>query len=607
MLVKSTSQHPGLFGSSFSISTVMLSTIFVTAIILFLRFDMIHDPPYWDAAMGAWGEANSIVENNFDVRHHFLHEPTWLEGGEAVYRVSLPVFALALGMVNLSTPHLIVFTHLLSTVISSLLVVTYYGNMRGIIGNFPSILSTAALMTSPLLSSQIDMVGIDLPAILFGWIAITACANRKYTLSSVASLFAFHSKFSGIVYALSIFVFITLRLIARLDRRYRSDLRETFWGFAINTGSLIVQGSVLFWLVRRGPGGNFRVLSIIPYWCPEITFFTIVAVIGFAIYIILDRQRGEDILSVLNKLTNHHGIFFISLIVLFLLIAGLTRVSAIPRYLIYGYLPLFALFTGVIFWRKDQVRFGKRILVAIVIINILNWQGLIYPSSEACGRWEGFSAGTTAHEGSFLERSRAFRKDLQDVRKAILAAQKDGAPVVAGGAFANYLTSPRLGYVNTPVNGYLSDGLRDRYHSMKSPAALLHDLPREVVFIYCLTSLAESFPLVDMPKPEEKDEILYSSGGRWPIVVFKRKWDPSISNEELTYEIARRLWPVPNPFTDGPPSEVNTTRYRVEQFTKLGRKDLARWIAAEALRNPSSEQTMGELKAIQDRIDNPSN
>jgi hypothetical protein len=585
----------------------LLVTLATFVLLLILRSNVLHDPPYWDGAMGAWGEANAVANRAFDVRHHLLKEPMWLQGGDAVYRISLPVYAIAFGMVNLSTPHLIIVTHIISFFIASLLAVTFYSAMRGVVGHLAALLSTLALMTSPLFSSQIDMVGIDLPALLFGWVAISSCVNRQYGLSSVASLLAFLSKPSGMVYTMAIVGFLVIRLLASLDSRFRSDLGRTLVGLAVNGLSLTVQWSILSWLFARGYGTNWRVLMLIPYWVPDIALLLVISMIGFAAYVLFDRERGETFTSFLHRLTNQHGLLSISLLVLVLLFAGLTKVSAIPRYLIYGYAPLFALFTGVLFWRKDQAALAMKILMGIVLINIVNWKGLMYPSSEACGRWEGFSAGTTAHEGSFLERSRAFRDDLQDVRKAIVAAQKDGAPVVAGGAFANYLTSPRLGYVNAPVNGYLSDGLRDNYHSMKSPAALLHDLPRELVFIYCQTSLAESFPLLDMPKPEETDEILFSSGGRWPIVVFKRKWDSSISNQELTFEIARRLWPIPNPFTGGSPSEVNTTRYRVEQFTKLGRKDLARWIAAEALRNPSSEQTMAELKAIQDRIDNPSN
>jgi len=585
----------------------LLSTLAVAVVIIILRFNTLHDPPYWDAAIGAWGEASEIVEKNFDIKQHLFEEPMWLQGGEAVYRFSFAVYALAIGMTILSTPHLIVVMHIVSLIIAALIAVTFYASMRKIVGFGPALLSTIAMMTSPLLSTQFDMIGIDLPPMLLGWVAVTSCVNRKYTFAAVVSLLAFFSKHSGMIYILAIVGFLVVRLLSTLESKHRDEFKSTLIGLAINAVSLIVQWSTLTYFFPRGSGENWRALTIIPYWCPDITVLFLVAILGFATCCILDRKRGESLFSSLHQLTNRHGVLFMSLILLVLLIGGLTRVYPVPRYLVYGYQPLFALFTGVLFWRRDQALLGMKVLIGIIIINLVNWNGLLYPSPDACGQWAGSAPGVTSREGSFFDRSRAYRADLREVRKAIAVAQKDGSPVVAGGAFANYLTSPRLGYVKTPQHGYLSDGLRDSYHAMKSAGSLLEDLPRELVFIYCPTSLTKSFPLFEMPTPIESDQILYSSGGQWPIVVFKRRWDSSVSDKDLTYWFADRLWPIPNSFTDGSPSEVNTPRYQIKRLMALGRMDLARWVVNKALRKASSEKIKTELKALNDLIDNASN
>ncbi|MBX9791139.1 MAG: tetratricopeptide repeat protein [Pirellulales bacterium] len=576
-------------------STLQLAILFLAAFALLVawRRDILFDPPYFEFATGLFMEADFLAETNYDYHRLRYAEKYVAEGGPYAYMTSvLPTF-IAWLMRSTSEPNRVfLYYHLFNIACASLALVSVYALIAAQIGSLLAGLCAAAVISSPIFSTQVDMLGMDLPMTAFAVLAASLLVNGRPWAASVASFLAFLMKPTGALVTLVIIAYLGLLILAWGWQRWRGGARELAWPRSALT-ALALAGLVLLLelAISRWGGINEKLIGIIPpdssfldvrLVCPDLVVFGFAALVASLPVLWRSLRRGE--FATLASARPSAGLLASTLIVCWLMLGATT--AAIVRY---GYVSprYFTLWVPFLFavlglvlasspWRSG---WSAVALAAIVGFNLVNWDGKFYPRPDDVTSW-------TRTEN----RCRAYLTDMRSTIAAVREIEKRAAydPILAGHPFPYFLALPRMGYVQRPLHGYSVNAFENE--RFPNWAKALVDRPESLVVIW-VKNYYYHHALARVPPPEPGDEIIYQSDDPSPLVVYRKRFS------KLAWESGEAdRWILENSWQD--PTDRSKLGARPELLAAFGRPDLALRLLEPALAANSDNVTL-RLKRCQ--------
>ncbi len=497
------------------------------------RFEVIDSPPYWDSAMGLFTEANFLVESGFDYRRLWLQEERFSQGGPAVYLTSVmpTVVALFLNFAP-SVRGALIGLHLLNFAAAAALACAVAARMRGSAGTWGAWLVSAALVTTPLVAVQIDMIGMDLPMAWAAMVALGHAAAQRFGRALAWGWVAFLIKQSGGVVTTAILVYLTLLLLFSHGRalQARRHLWWKFWPAAYL--SLVVQVWVPEWIGRlpqsepdrfqADPLFGLKTLGLSRYWCPDLWVLALLVLLGtaelarrwFAADVVLAAAMRPGAFGKLWEVFRRCGAALalnplgaLAWLVLLGTLAALSLLYTIPRYLLLpaGCLWLLA---GLLGPALGLGRLAAGACAVWIGLNLANASGRFLPELPHGRR-----------TGAVWERSREYLADHRANQATVeyLVRRQAHRPIVAPSPLVHFLALPRLGYVERPLHGYALHAFQTR--DFRPIAEILSDRPADPVFVWIDNSFAATAQCTP-PRPGPTDQVLHSDGLEPPAVVF---------------------------------------------------------------------------------------
>lgn len=515
--------------------------------IVLSRRDIIASPPYYDFATGLFVEANFLAETRFDYPQLFQVQNRWMEGGAAVYITSvMPTFVAALMLALPSTRAVLVTYHLFTFAAAATLAVLLFAALRSRTGVWGAVATAICLLTVPLLSTQIDMCGMDLPMAVMAVAAVLLIANGHYEWSAVAGAGAFLIKTPGrAVIAATIIYLLALVVLGRglapLAERRRL-WRGLGWHLLVFAAEIAVidwsnslpHSEIETWTQSRRYFGGENYWDWLPYWFPDqLAVFAVclVALVSAASRVLHTRMRqatgsGLDRLRrTTYQLLAAEPMIVVGWTIIFGMLTALWFVYCLPRYFML-IVPFLYLTLGMLLFSRPRLRgFGLMVVSALVLFNLANANGYFFPAIDRAPR-------DASRTGAMLERSREYLRDHRSniAGMAKLAHSYPDATVIAPTPYVHFLSLPRLGYVDRPMQGFSLS----RYHAggFKPGLDLPKQSPRDVVFV----RVRNSFTSGDVPAPQEGDELIWNDQEKnpsAPLVIFRRSWPAAVSAAEL--------------------------------------------------------------------------
>ncbi|MBX9791562.1 MAG: tetratricopeptide repeat protein [Pirellulales bacterium] len=521
--------------------------LLLVLVIVALRFEIVDSPPYYDFATGLFLEASYLADSGFNYTELFYEQRRWMEGGAAVYITSVvPTFVAALMVWLPSTRSVLVSYHLITFAAAATLALLMFAALRTRTGNWGAATVAACLLTVPLLSTQIDMCGMDLPLAALALAAVLLVARRYYGWSAVVAAGAFLIKTPGravvaatILYLLGLVVLGAGIGTAAERRRQWRGLGWHLLIFAVELAIIdwtnsLPHSQIETWSRSREyfRGENFW--NWMPYWFPDQLVVFFASLLGLVVVGAWDIRRrlpgsttphGIAWRRVAYQLLLDEPILIVGWTIILGMLSALWFVYCLPRYFMI-ILPFLYLTVGTLLLTPLRTRsLGVVLLVGMALFNLANAHGDFFPAIDR----QPYDAWRT---GAMLERSREYLRDHRSNVAGMhkLARLHPQAIVIASSPYVHFLSLPRLGYVARPLQGYSLS----RYHggSFQSGLKLQTALPRDVVFV----RVQNSFTTGEVPLPAPGDSMIWDdrlTNPNSPLLIFRRQWPASIANSEL--------------------------------------------------------------------------
>jgi len=492
------------------------------------RHEVLPLPPYYETAMGLFREADFLVDTQFDYERLRSREPPVNEGGAHSYVVSALPTLLALLMMASPTPVVTaVVAHLFSFAAAAVVVVALAWLVARRSDPWYGAAIAAAAITTPLMITQIELIGMDVPMAACVLLAVAAVVEGRYALAALACLSAFFMKSTGLIASVAIILYLACAWsMCRLagdnhsagnsaTAGRRGMLCGAFWNvLALVVGVFIYAwGDVHSRLMRVGFAGDW----IAHGWrvCPDLLVLAIVTVVlGFATLgrrLWQARQASATWRVIARDWLIYDGALPLALL---LVIGDLAAMRLYARVFVIRYVllavPFLYLLLAAIVYRPRLGRWNLLLPLALIALNVYNAEGQLFPD-----------AGGHARHCAPLERSREYLKDHRSQIAAMreLAAQDDAVLILAGYPFSHYLSFPRLGYVDMPLTGYATMPLVAP--TFRSVYDLLHDQPQRLRII-SVDNPSHRVGSVYTPLPSPGDRIVYDDHQRSPLVIYDR-------------------------------------------------------------------------------------
>jgi tetratricopeptide (TPR) repeat protein len=511
------------------------------------RSAIIDSPPYYDFATGLFLEANFLAETGFDYSQLFHEQSRWMEGGAAVYITSvMPTFVAVLMRSLPSARAVLVAYHLFTFAAAATLALLLFAALRARTGFWGAMVTALCCLTVPLLSTQIDMCGMDLPMAVMAVAAVLLIAHGRYEWSAVAGAGAFLIKTPGrAVIAATIIYLLALVVLGRglapLAERRRL-WRGLGWHLlvfaaeiaAIDWTNSLPHSKIETWTQSRRYFRGENYWDWLPYWFPDqlavfaVCLIVLIVATGWALRTGFREVagRGVDRLRrTLYRLLVAEPLLAVGWTIIFGMLTALWFVYCLPRYFIL-IVPFLYLSLGLLLFSRPRLRgFGLAAVSALVLFNLANANGEFFPAIDRAPR-------DALRTGAMLERSREYLRDHQSniAGMSQLAIRHPEATVIAPSPYVHFLSLPRLGYVDRPLQGFSLS----RYHGggFKSGLDLPKQAPRDVVFV----RVRNSFSTGEVPAPERGDELIWNDQNEnpsSPLLIFRRNWPTAVSAAEL--------------------------------------------------------------------------
>lgn len=501
--------------------------------------------------MGLFLEANFLADTGFDYARLWFEERRFVEGGSAIYLTSVLPTIVAVLMTTLETPREVFLVYHLFTFAcaagATLFVVAICRPWAGWLG---AALIGAAVLTTPVFSAQIDMLGMDLPMLVLALMSAWCAVRRRFFWAAIAGIGAFAMKMSGGLVLGALFA----PLMLDLALRYRDSSvlwRRRIW--LLTSLAFLMLGGVMLldaWIgnletsaVEQYEIDQTRGLTVMKdflFWCPELVLIATIVCFAWPIVtgyrVVALRKQGYATHQAFHDVLAEEPIEVYAWSILLGMLLILSMAYTIPRYLILP-LPFLYILAGRLLFRRNQVSWLAAAPVAMLLgFNLANQDGRLYPAFPD-------EAKIDLRTGAALERSREYLEDHLANQKAVafLAENCADRTIFAGNPFVHFLALPRLGYVETPLYGYSVS----TYSSETFPT--VEQLPTgeapNPVFVHVLNRFNQN-SLGVVPPPTPDDIVLWQDNHREsPVTIYERRVNPLSTEEENHNRLVSFVWP----------------------------------------------------------------
>jgi len=535
--------------------------LIVAAALALWRREVISLPPYEDQAVGLWNEADFLVEHDFDYYRLRYEEPSYMSArpGARSYVISvLPTMVALLMKSAPSIPTAIVMAHGFNFLATSLILLTMFAVLRPSAGVVGSLLVCLAMLTTPLFSTQVDMVGMDIPLAVFTTLAAVAVWRERFVLAAIMSTVAFFMKATGGLLTLATITYLAV-LLAFGGRRGRAEVRRRWWiGLAANVAVLGLQ-TLVVWVgdpsARMRAAIDWPAILRLPYavfWCPDVVALLAVCLVLSLVaarrWFRRERRQpspgGSLHVRLVEAIRTRPVVFFCWIVISGMLAANWLYIF-IPRYFTAAMPLVYLMFGMLLFVHFRRPRLAGMALCALIALNLANSDGRFFPDMSRVGA-KTFAKYVWIHprQCALSERSRAYlndqRANLEAIRRLEQVCGSD--PIFVATPQLFYLTKPRLGYVTRALNVYDVVNYEVAVPNFRD-AMMLHSGNHRPRPIFLWTGKSR----VTVPPPEKGDEIIYRDTMPPPLVVYRKTVDAAMSKSPRNLEqwYLDKTWPGP--------------------------------------------------------------
>ena len=541
------------------------------------RHEVLAMPPYYENAMALFREADFLVDTNFDYERLRSREPAVNDGGAHSYVTSVIPTLLALLMIASPSPVVTnVVAHLGSFGAAAVLVVALAWLVARRSNAWFGAAIAAAAITTPLVITQVELIGMDVPMTACVLLAIVAVVQGRFAWAALACLAAFFMKPTGLIASVAIIQYLAELWLAqqfRGDHTHSGDVpcvsgRAIAVGLIWNVLVLVLGVDTYAW---GGVHSRLMRISFTGSWiahawrvCPDVLLLTVltlclvVGVFGRRLWTVC--REGLTWRVAVREFLRVDAALVLGLLIVVGNVAAMRLYIGVfvIRYALLA-IPLLYLLLAAIVYQSRRGVWNLVLPVGLVALNIYNASGVLFPD-----------AGGHARHCAPLERSREYLVDQRSQIKAVeaLVAHAEDTPILAGYPFSAYLSIPRLGYVKQPLSGYaVMPFIKPNFRSVYD---ILHDYPQQLVII-SVDNPSHRVGSIYTPPPAPGDPILYDDHQASPLVIYRK---------DLSQQAAQpgglENWYLENLWGGGIerlPSAV--WQVRAEELVAVGRSDLA--------------------------------
>ncbi|MBX9789114.1 MAG: hypothetical protein K2Y37_09385 [Pirellulales bacterium] len=494
------------------------------------RWETLTLPPWQDQAVGLWAEADYLVESGFDywsLRYdvpHYLDVPS----GPRSYMISvLPTLVAIIMSVAPSPWHTTVIVHAASFFCGGLLLALAFSAWRTRVGDVAALALCAALATTPVWITQVELAGMDVPLGVCTLLALVWLSRGNYLAAAVASAAAFACKASGQLVVMAGLAYLTISLFLGGEQEPGARRRQLL-GLAAH-GSVFVLSMVLVrwgdttWSQRFSTAWPDALRLRYAMWTttPDIicllvlgSLVLLAALVRGATRTMRDGGGISVIVEQARRAWRDDPLRAVS----FLMVAGFFASHSfyiyIPRY-VFAVLPAIYCLTLPRRLASRASRLGLTLAACgLCTFNLANSAGTLFPKLPPSDAVDySYAPSFTPRSCMLLERSREYlsehRANMQTV--AWLSAHGADRPILVENPFLFLLTRPRLGYVSHPFEAYDAGVFALALDSYCRLAQ--HPPSRRPLLVWYGESR------VTLPPPND-DEVIYSDHLDPPLVVY---------------------------------------------------------------------------------------
>ncbi|MGD9648208.1 MAG: hypothetical protein AB7U73_21030, partial [Pirellulales bacterium] len=375
----------------------LLSGTVLLAVLVACHWHILSLPPYEDQAVGLWNEADFLVESGFDyyrlryVENHYMDA----ESGPRSYMISvLPTVVALLMKYSPSIAAAITVAHLLTLACTSAIAVLLYQIARPWSGPRGAAHLALAWLSTPLVYSQEQMVGMVFPLSLAALATAHAVWRERFVAAAGLAMVAFLMKATGMLLTFSTLGYLSVLLIVAGTSTPGTHDRRYLAGWLANLSALMCQ--VL--LVRVGDTTvalrrqiNWPDALMLPHaldWCPDLVLLLVVALL--LTIVVWIRPPGPKIeqtkdywrsrrQQLADCLRGQADLIYCWLVVLGM-IAASSQYIFIPRYFTCATPFLLLALAIVLFGRLQAKKTGLAAFALLALVNVANRNGDFFPS-----------------------------------------------------------------------------------------------------------------------------------------------------------------------------------------------------------------------------------
>lgn len=505
-------------------SWILFLILFV--FLLIVRFPVLTMPLYEDQAVGFGREADFLDQTDFDYRRLRYEETHFLFGGTArSYLISvIPTTLALLHRILGSSSAMLIAWHLLSLALASATAAILYSLLKPFAGRLVALLGAMALLSTPMVLTQADLAGMELPLVVCMLLAGHAILNNRPMGAIAWATASFFMKATGLLVLGSVLAILLGRVMMGERDQRRKDL------FCLVVGSFTFAGLVallswaddttFFRATYHWPSG-FRLPRALLV-CPDLAILTgLTSVIGLfllfyyrkQIRLIIPQWRARD-----SRLT---------LMVWALLIVGGSILSMasyifIPRYYIMPQVAVYVLLGLALSLDPRLLRMGIALLGGVIVVNLVNHAGRLYPPiANVAGPDFKTLTVFTLRSCGFTERSLEYLDDHRSSITAVRTLSERGpkATIFADMPHWIYLTCPFVGYVSAPpvdvvrADNYQRTICEFRDRVMETP------MDHEILFLWTEKASPR------MPRISDGVDVVYKDSLDPPLAVLRVRRD----------------------------------------------------------------------------------
>lgn len=493
------------------------------------RWTNLDSPPYIEQSISHWGEADWLVEHDFDFHRLRVKELHFEDGGPRVYWCSVVPAAMALAMETLpSTQAMIVGYRIVYVWLPAAIILGLcFALVREVQPLWIAFLVSAAVYVTPIVSVQIEMLGMDVAMVAMTMAWWMSMHRRRFALATVLGAIPFFLKPSAFVVPMGAAAYFGGLALLELYRERRARPRYWVLGLA-NVAVFAVQ------MILLVEGGNLRgrlmIFQDLGLWLkssPDLLAILVFSFFMTILWVVRSIRAGtpsSPCQSLVVRLENFALASPLECSGWFVILLNLA--AATVTYYESRHLTLVVPMVLVLLGRVTG-RLGMRPAVFGACLAGF----LVFEASNAFGRFYPALAPPVQRGWGVLERSLEYRADHESniAASRLIDAKLRGEPLLAADQFLYFLKLSRLGYVRQSFG----DGRHWFIVEDSNLLQLVEDQPPSLIVTYVTDQIGSwPFPAYVISKPEEGDEVLYHDRLDPPTIIYRRTFDTTGSSAD---------------------------------------------------------------------------